>query len=87
VSPYAVSFKARALRQIGKLDTQHAERVFEKIESLADDPRPPNSKKLKGDSGAWRLRSGDYRILYTIDDTNRTVEVALVRHRSEAYSR
>ena len=87
MSPHAVSLKARAVRQIEKLGRQYAERVFERIEGLAADPRPPGSKKLKGDSGAWRIRSGDYRILYTIDDTKRTVEVVLVRHRSEAYSR
>lgn len=87
MSRYEVRLKARAARQIQKLDGRDLDRIFEKIEALGDLPRPPGSKKLQGSATIWRVRSGDYRIVYTIDDDRKIIEIVKVRNRSEAYSR
>jgi mRNA interferase RelE/StbE len=52
---------------------------------LAANPRPPGCKKLKGGDNEWRIRIGDYRVIYTIDDRSLHVDVTRVRHRSEVY--
>jgi mRNA interferase RelE/StbE len=58
-----------------------------RLENLATDPRPPDCKKLRGGDGEWRIRAGDYRVVYTIDDAKLLVEVTRIRHRSEVYER
>jgi len=62
-----------------------ARRVLSKIESLAQEPRPRGCKKLRGPSRLWRVRVGEYRIIYGIDDRQRVVDVVIVRHRREVY--
>jgi len=62
-----------------------ARRVLSKIESLAQEPRPRGCKKLRGPSRLWRVRVGEYRIIYEIDDRQRVVDVVIVRHRREVY--
>ena len=59
-------------------------RISDKILTLETDPRPPGTKKLQGEEGC-RLRVGDYRVLYTVDDQTRRVFVYSVAHRREAY--
>ncbi len=59
-------------------------RIDEAISGLAADPRPPGAIKLQG-SDFWRIVVGDYRIIYALDDKNRVVTVARVRHRREVY--
>jgi mRNA interferase RelE/StbE len=61
------------------------ERIFPRLESLASNPRPPGCKKLKGGDKEWRLRVGDYRVVYIIDDAKLLVVVTRIRHRSEVY--
>jgi mRNA interferase RelE/StbE len=59
-------------------------RVSDRILALEENPRPPGCKKLHGQE-AYRVRIGDYRVLYTIDDARKTVVVYSVSHRREAY--
>jgi mRNA interferase RelE/StbE len=66
--PYTVSFAGPALKQLGKLDKPIRLRIARKVRELAVDPRPPGSIPLKGDTESWRIRVGDYRIVYTIHD-------------------
>jgi mRNA interferase RelE/StbE len=61
------------------------QRIFPKLEGLASEPRPAGSKKLKGGQREWRIRVGDYRVVYTIDDEKLVVSVMRIRHRSEVY--
>jgi len=61
-------------------------RIMPRLEHLAASPRPPGCKKLKGGDKEWRIRVGDYRIVYEIDDTAKTVDVTRIAHRHEAYS-
>ena len=72
----------RALKQLPKRDF---ERVIVAIRALASNPRPSGCRKLVGGEGEWRLRVGDHRVLYEIDDAAHVVRVLLVRHRREAY--
>jgi mRNA interferase RelE/StbE len=60
-------------------------RIVARLEDLRSAPRPPGCKKLKGGDNEWRIRVGDYRIVYVIDDEARTVEVTRIAHRREAY--
>jgi mRNA interferase RelE/StbE len=69
-----------------KLDPQAAGRVRAAIALLADDPRPPAARRLRG-RPAWRVRVGDYRIIYTIEDAVLLVVVVAVGHRRDVYDR
>ena len=82
---YSVTFKASAEKSLGKLPKAIAARILEKATALADEPRPPGGVKLAGPSGLWRVRVGDYRIAYVIDDQRRMVDVRIVAHRRESY--
>jgi len=56
-----------------------------KIEALAQVPRPPGSKKLKGGKDLWRVRIGDYRVVYSVNDDEKEIQVTRIAHRREAY--
>jgi len=85
VAEYNVAFSRSARKELERLPSQLVERIFPKIESLAGQPRPSGSKKLKGGQGLWRIRVGDYRVVYSVNDAGRNVDIVAVRHRSEAY--
>jgi mRNA interferase RelE/StbE len=61
------------------------QRIFPKLEGLASEPRPGGCKKLKGGQREWRIRVGDYRVVFTINDEKLLVSVMRIRHRSEVY--
>jgi mRNA interferase RelE/StbE len=61
------------------------EKVFLRVEALATNPRPPGCRKLRDSDDEWRIRIGDYRAIYIIDDQNAAVEVTRIRHRREVY--
>jgi len=83
--PYEITFARSARKELQALHRTIAERVFEKIELLQLNPRPAGCKRLSGRSTLWRIRVGDYRVIYSIDDDKRIVDVSVARHRSEAY--
>ena len=82
---YDLLVKASAERDLRKLPRSTLERIHAKLLTLRDEPRPPGSRKLSGNLEGWRVRVGDYRILYQIDDTGETVTVVRVRHRRDVY--
>ena len=83
---YSVVIKRSAQRDIAALHPRAGAAVDKRITSLADDPRPPGATPLKGQwKGYWRVRSGDYRIIYLIDDRRRTVTVTDVGPREGIY--
>ena len=84
MSRYRVEFRPAAARQLRKIEPQSLERLRGAITLLAEDPRPPASRQLRGRPG-WRVRVGDYRIIYTIDDGLLVVAVIAIGHRREAY--
>ncbi len=83
-SPYEVRIKRSAERELDRLPKPTFKRIQTAILSLEDDPRPHGVQKLRG-LNEYRIRSGDYRILYTIDDDARTVEIMAVGHRRDVY--
>ena len=82
---YSVELKVSARKELGRLPAKLIERIFPKLEGLASEPRPAGCKKLKGGQREWRIRVGDYRVVYTIDDEKLLVSVTRIRHRSEVY--
>ena len=85
MADYTITFARSARKQLERIDIVWVRRIFPAIEALAVNPRPPSCKKLKGYQNLWRIRVGDYRVVYSIDDLARTVDVSAVRHRSEVY--
>ena len=82
---YQVSLSSRAGKETRKLERQTLVRVAKAIDSLADDPRPPGCLKVKSAENLWRIRLGDWRIGYEVDDEARVVTIITVGHRREFY--
>jgi len=82
---YTVAVSNSAQKEIKALEHGIRLRVIRSLRSLADEPRPPGCRKLVGSQNRWRVRVGDYRVIYTVDDAGRVVEIVAVRHRSKAY--
>ena len=74
-----------AEKELRRLSYEVHDRVIEGISTLATNPRPPGAKKLSGSTNNWRIRVGQYRVLYEIADTIRVVRVYRVRHRLDVY--
>jgi len=78
----------RVEKEIAELPQHVRDRVIEAIQKLAENPRPQGARKLIGEmGGAWRIRVGDYRIIYDVDDDERLVIILAALHRREAYRR
>lgn len=84
---YRVEVAPAAARQLHKLDQSARRRIQAAIELLSEQPRPPGAKKLAGGGGLWRVRTGDYRIVYEIEDKVLRVLVVAVGHRRDIYRR
>ena len=85
MAKYDITFARSACKELEALDATVVNKLFPKIEGLSQYPRPKNSIKLKGGGNLWRIRIGVYRVIYTIDDENKLVDIIAVRHRKEAY--
>jgi mRNA interferase RelE/StbE len=84
---YRVDFTTAAARQVKKLPRPARDRVLDAVDDLGEDPRPHGAKKLVGEDTAWRIRIGDYRVIYDIFDEELTVTVIRAAHRREVYNR
>jgi mRNA interferase RelE/StbE len=82
---YAITFARAARRDLEGLERPLVNRIFSVIESLAQNPRPAKCRKLSGVHNRWRIRVGDYRVIYQILDEDKVVDIVAVRHRREAY--
>ena len=80
----SVLVKRTAERELRDIPKRDLSRVVARIRGLAEDPRPPGSEKLSGHD-RYRLRQGDYRVVYAVDDAERIVEVVKIGHRREVY--
>ena len=83
--PYAVIILPRAQKSIERFDRVLRLRIQAALELLAEHPHPPRSMPLVGSTNIYRVRVGDYRILYSIDEEIRIIEIRKVAHRREAY--
>lgn len=81
---YRIEVRDTARKQILKIPPPHFQRIKDCIDGLAQNPRPVGALKLKGEIG-YRVRVGDYRILYEIDDTVQLVTIYRVKHRGDVY--
>jgi len=84
VSAYRIELRPAAIRTVRKLDPQVRRRVQGAIALLAQDPRPPGARALQGRPGL-RVRVGDYRIIYTVEDDVLLVVVVMLGHRRDVY--
>jgi mRNA interferase RelE/StbE len=84
-SPYRVTLKHSAQKDVRALDAALRVRVIRALREFANEPRPHGCRKLVDSENQWRVRVSDYRIIYTVDDAARAVDVLAVRHRSKAY--
>jgi mRNA interferase RelE/StbE len=84
---YRVEVAPAALRQLRKLDRAAQRRVQAAIELLATEPRPSGAKKLVGGNGEWRVRTGDYRVVYEVHDNVMLILAVAVGHRRGIYER
>jgi mRNA interferase RelE/StbE len=87
MASYDVALTSTAEKELKKLSGQLVARIVPRLEDLSASPRPPGCKKLRSGNYEWRIRVGDYRVVYTIDDARLSVEVTRIRHRSEVYIR
>lgn len=84
---FDVQISARAARALKKLDRGAQKRILMAVNLLRDQPRPPGARALAGRPGYLRVRVGEYRIVYTVDDGVLVVLVLAVGHRREIYQR
>jgi mRNA interferase RelE/StbE len=82
---YDIQIAPAAERQLRKLPPQAQVKIFKALESLASNPRPAGVEKLSADPRFWRVRAGDYRVVYFIDDGVHLLIVLVARHRKDAY--
>jgi mRNA interferase RelE/StbE len=82
---YTVVILRRAQKEHLAIPSPAYELIEERLLALPGNPRPPGCKKLKDGGGVWRVRVGDYRILYEIDDARALVTVATICHRKDVY--
>jgi mRNA interferase RelE/StbE len=82
---YRLLLRPAAQRDLGGLPRAILGRVEKAIERLRENPRPPGCRKLSGFENEWRVRVGDYRILYIVDSAQQEIRVARIAHRREAY--
>ena len=82
---YAIELRPAAMRDLRKIPRNDLERIAKAIDDLANDPRPICCLKMKGYEGFYRLRVGDYRIIYDIQEKKLVVLVIRIRQRKDAY--
>ena len=85
VGPYVVEYDPRALKELTKLDKPIARRIARAVDGLGAQPRPPGARSLVGYPGLWRIRIGDYRVVYAIKDAELVILALRVAHRRDVY--
>ena len=85
MADYSVIFARSARKELESLNAALVKRIFPKIEALAKEPRPKGCRKLKGEKNLWRIRVGDYRVIYAIYDERKVIDIIAIRHRRAAY--
>ena len=84
MAKYEISVKKSAVKELEAIPKKELQKIIKKIQSLASDPRPEGSQKLSHRE-QYRLRQGDYRIIYSVQDDDLTVHIIKVGHRKEIY--
>ena len=82
---FRITITHRAEKDLKKLDRNAKNRIVKMIVSLADEPRPLGCSKILSEKGVWRIRIGDYRVLYFADAKTKQIVVGVIGHRREVY--
>jgi mRNA interferase RelE/StbE len=85
IRPFVLFVERAAEKELNRLPENIFRRIVAHIKELAHNPRPAGSRKIMGSANDWRIRIGDYRVIYEIDETERALRIMKVRHRREAY--
>ncbi len=85
MADYGVEVKPSARKELEALPDNVLARVVQRIDALRRNPKPAGVKKLKGYKDQWRIRVGDWRVLYIIDDAAKLVSITRIAHRREVY--
>jgi len=85
VPDYAVLFARSARKELENLPVLAGRKILSTIERLKTNPRPSGVRKLKGVENLWRLRVGEYRVVYAVDDTHNLIDIQVIRHRKDVY--
>lgn len=80
-----VYLERAAERDLKRLSADEFHNIIKNIKDLSINPRPPGCRKISGSVSDWRIRVGDYRVIYEIDDKAKAVRVMRIRHRRDAY--
>ena len=82
---FTIFFHPSAQKHLTKFPNKDYEKIREKILTLQEEPRPPGVIKMKGETNSWRIRVGNYRIIYLIDDSTEEIYITSIGHRREVY--
>ena len=82
---FSVEIKKSAAKEMDALGDSAFNRIDKKIVALGHNPRPQGCRKLRGQKDIWRIRIGDYRVLYSINEVSRSISILRVAHRREVY--
>ena len=85
MADYVISFARSARKELERLPDGIVDRILARVEALAKNLRPAGVVKLHGQINLWRLRVGDYRVVCSIEDIGKTIDVSVIRHRREVY--
>lgn len=85
IEPYEIAFQSSVEKDLRKLSAENCDRVMSRIEAFASDPFPSQAIKLKGTESLYRVRVGDYRIIYEVDSEMHCILIHYVRHRRDVY--
>ena len=85
MNPYQIKFKSSAAKEFRKLPISIKQRIQDAVNQLVENSRPSGVVKLRGDSNLFRIRVGDYRVVYEINDLDKRITVTRVRHRRDVY--
>ena len=84
MAKYKISIKKSAVKELKDIPKKELRKIIKHIQSLAQNPRPQGSQKLSG-QGRFRIRQGDYRIVYSIEDKGSIIDIVKIGHRREIY--
>lgn len=82
---YQIKLARSAEKELAHISEPYFSALLKKIDALAKQPFPTGVKKIKGMQAGWRVRVGDYRIIYEVDETIKTVDISAIGHRKEIY--
>jgi len=85
VGSYRIEWKKSAEKDLDRIPRKIIYKILEAVESLRSNPFPRGARKIAGTEKFFRIRVGDYRIIYYVDEENKTITIYYVRHRREAY--